>query len=188
MFRSFPLLLLVVIFYNLAVGLTPTDASNGPQGSVAVEESADGEPTDDGASATDTSTSGALVGKAPTDAAKSTAAVQGLMDSVVFSVPMPSGSKWSLTYGDIFVVIGLMLLFIELIRSTAHDGSAIANHALSLAVMVLCIIEFVVLKGFATSTFFFITLMALIDVVAGFVISIRAARRDLSLGGGAIAP
>ena len=34
----------------------------------------------------------------------------------------------------------------------------------------------------ATSLFFFITLIALIDVIAGFSVTIRAARRDFAVG------
>ena len=43
------------------------------------------------------------------------------------------------------------------------------------------LVEFIVLKGFGTSTFFLITAMCLFDVVAGYTISIIAARRDLSV-------
>jgi hypothetical protein len=42
-------------------------------------------------------------------------------------------------------------------------------------------VEFIVLKGFSTSTFFLITAMCLFDVVAGYTISIVAARRDLGV-------
>ena len=35
----------------------------------------------------------------------------------------------------------------------------------------------------ATSPFFFVVIGSLIDVVAGFTIGIRVARRDLSIGG-----
>ena len=106
-----------------------------------------------------------------------------VMRSEFLSVPMPSGSRWRLTYGDVFVIIGLILLFVELVRSTATSGNVLVNHGLSLGVLVLCLIEFIIVKGFATSTFFLIMLMAAIDVVAGFVISIRGARRDLAVGG-----
>lgn len=112
-----------------------------------------------------------------------------LMRSALLTIPMPSGNVWTLAYGDLFVVAGLFLLFIELVRSTSSGSEAITNHALSVVVFVVCIVEFVVLPGFATSTFFFITIMAMVDTVAGFTISIKAARRDFgvaegSFGGG----
>jgi len=47
---------------------------------------------------------------------------------------------------------------------------------------VVALIEFITLKGFATSTFFFLMLYTLFDVVAGYTISIVAAEHDLGLG------
>ncbi|MGB2074778.1 MAG: hypothetical protein ACPHYE_06095, partial [Henriciella sp.] len=38
--------------------------------------------------------------------------------------------------------------------------------------------------NFATSVFFLITIMALLDVLAGVVVTIIAARRDFALGEG----
>jgi hypothetical protein len=35
----------------------------------------------------------------------------------------------------------------------------------------------------ATSTFFLLTLMVLLDVLAGFIVTIVSARRDVDLGG-----
>jgi hypothetical protein len=46
-----------------------------------------------------------------------------------------------------------------------------------------CIVEFLVVDAAATSAFFFIMVGSLIDVVAGFTIGIRVARRDLAIGG-----
>ena len=56
------------------------------------------------------------------------------------------------------------------------------SNALSMLVFVVALIEFITLKGFATSTFFFLMLYTLFDVVAGYTISIVAAEHDLGLG------
>ena len=45
----------------------------------------------------------------------------------------------------------------------------------------VALVEFIMLKGFGTSTFFLITIMCLFDVVAGYTISLVAAKRDLSM-------
>ena len=49
---------------------------------------------------------------------------------------------------------------------------------------VICLIEFLTVKEAATSVFFIIMFIALIDVIAGFSVTIRAARRDLNVGAG----
>ncbi len=93
-----------------------------------------------------------------------------------------SGAVWSLTWGDIMVIISLGLLFLEIVRAARSDASTIINHALSMIVFIVALVMFISGKPFATTTFFLITVMAALDVVAGFTISIRSARRDF--GGG----
>jgi len=44
------------------------------------------------------------------------------------------------------------------------------------------LIEFIIAKGFASTPFFFILVMTLFDVVAGYTISIVAAEHDIGLG------
>ena len=92
-----------------------------------------------------------------------------------------SGDLWKITASDGFVVATLLLLFIETVKATRTEHREILNHGLSLLTFIGALVEFVVLKGFGTSTFFFITAMCLFDVVAGYTISIITARRDMSV-------
>ncbi len=103
---------------------------------------------------------------------------------VWFSVPMPSaGVDWVISASDLLIAGSLILLFVEIVRAASSGRMAIINHALSIAVLIICLAEFLIFAPFATSVFFLITLMALLDVVAGFVISIIVARRDFSVEG-----
>ena len=97
------------------------------------------------------------------------------------SVAMFSGDTWTITLGDGFVLLSLMMLFVETIGAARSSQRSILNHALSMLTFCAALVEFIVLKGFSTSPFFFITAMCLFDVVAGYTISIVAARRDLTL-------
>ena len=110
---------------------------------------------------------------------------QTLLDRSV-SVPMFSGDLWMFRLGDALVLISLGLLFFEIVKSTRTGAVEILNHALSMLVFVAALVEFLVLKGFSTTTFFFIAVMAFFDVVAGFTISIVSAKRDLGATGGLI--
>ena len=58
---------------------------------------------------------------------------------------------------------------------------AIVNHSLSMILFVICLVEFLLLQGFSTSVFFLLTLMVLLDVLAGFIVTIVASRRDIDL-------
>jgi hypothetical protein len=98
------------------------------------------------------------------------------------SIHMFSGDDWRYSIGDLLVTLSLVLLFVEIVKSTRTSSRQIVNHGLSMLTFVVALVEFIVLHGFATSTFFFILVMCLIDVVGGYTISIVAAEHDLGLG------
>jgi hypothetical protein len=107
--------------------------------------------------------------------------VQDLTQSS-FAITMFSGEKWEISLGDFFLFAGLVLLFIETIKATRTTSNELINHGLSMLVFVGALIEFIVVPGFATSTFFFLMLFSLFDVVSGYTISVVAAEHDLGLG------
>ena len=100
------------------------------------------------------------------------------------SLTMFSDDVWRFTLGDLIVLVTLGLLFVEVVKSTRTSATQVLNHAMSMLTFVIGLTEFLVLKGFSTTTFFFVVVMAFFDVVAGFTISIVGARRDLGTTGG----
>lgn len=109
------------------------------------------------------------------------AAEQALRDPV-FTIPMVSGSGWNIGSGDLILFLSLLLLFFELLKSTSSQKVAIVNHALSMILFVVCLVAFLLIRGFATSTFFLILTMVMLDVLAGFIVTIISARKDLDFG------
>ena len=105
-------------------------------------------------------------------------------ETEIFSVQMISEAQWVFSLGDMLVSVALFMLFIELIKSTRAGTVSIVDHMLSTAVFIGFLVEFIVVKEAATSTFFLLTLIALIDVVAGFSVTIQSARRDFGVGPG----
>ena len=101
--------------------------------------------------------------------------------NVIFSFNMMSGGVFSMTLGDLMVVIGLLFFFIEIVKSTRTSNASILDHLLSTFVFVAFLVEFLLVKGAAHSVFFILMVIALIDVLAGFSVSIRAAGRDVNL-------
>ncbi|MEG0819268.1 MULTISPECIES: hypothetical protein [unclassified Brevundimonas] len=104
-----------------------------------------------------------------------------VLDEVLFRVPMTSGASWSISIGELILFLSLILLFVELLKSTSSQRVAIVNHALSMALFVVCLVEFLLLPGFAGSVFFLILTMVLLDVLAGFIVTIIASRRDFDM-------
>ncbi len=98
----------------------------------------------------------------------------------LFSVRMISGGTWNVSMSDIILVVGILMLFVEILKSTRIGNRSIVDHMLSLVLLLAMLGEFMTVRAAATSTFFLLTAMALVDVVAGFSITIRAAQRDIA--------
>lgn len=100
----------------------------------------------------------------------------------LFVIHMTSGALWPVSLGDLLLMASLVVLFIELLKSTTSRRVAIVNHSLSMVLFIVCLVEFLLFQAFATSVFFLITLMVLLDVLAGFIVTIVSARRDIDFG------
>jgi hypothetical protein len=105
------------------------------------------------------------------------------LTQVLLSIPMASGVRWPVTLADLLVLSALVILFIELLKSTSSQRIAIINHSLSLVLFIGCLVEFLLARPFATSAFFLITMMVLLDVLAGFIVTIITSRRTMDFSG-----
>ena len=106
-------------------------------------------------------------------------AAPGWLDGVLFFLPLLSGEALPFRGGDLLLVLGLILLCVEVYRATSSSTGAILNHVLSLVVFIIALIELLVMPRMANMTFFLIVLMTVIDVIAGFTVTISTARRDI---------
>lgn len=98
------------------------------------------------------------------------------------AVTLPSKAVWTFTYGHFLILVTLILLFIELLKSAFSSASALIDHALSLVLMIACLVVFIVVPQAGTSEFFFILFATIIDVIAGYTIGTSVARRSLNVG------
>ena len=100
----------------------------------------------------------------------------------VFSMGMMSGGVFTLTVADLILVIALVLLFLEILKATRTRNASVIDHLLSTFVFVAYLVEFLLVEGAATSLFFILMVISLVDVLAGFTVSLRAAGRDVTFG------
>ncbi|MEZ5907104.1 MAG: hypothetical protein R3C69_19080, partial [Geminicoccaceae bacterium] len=56
----------------------------------------------------------------------------GGIASVVLSLPLVSGATLELTMGDLLVLAGLVLLYIEIFKATRTSTASIVDHLLSM--------------------------------------------------------
>jgi hypothetical protein len=89
--------------------------------------------------------------------------------------------------GDLVVLIGIVTLYVEIFKSTRTGGGAIMDHMFSMVLFIVALVEFLLAGGIAgTSSFFLLMMIMLVDVIGGFTITIKGARRDFGAGGGGI--
>ena len=97
----------------------------------------------------------------------------------VFQLGLVSGTIWKVTVSDLLLMAGLIVLYLEILQATLTSMMSVINHTLSTLVFVVFIVEFIIIGTSTNSTFFLLSLMSLIDVLAGFTITIAASRRDI---------
>ena len=106
--------------------------------------------------------------------------IQATLDyAPIDNVVLMSGAIWKVTVGQLLIIFTLIILFVEIIKATRVSGFSLVDHSLSTVVFIVCLVLFLAVETAGTSTFFLITVMTLIDVVAGFSITLRSARRDV---------
>lgn len=111
-----------------------------------------------------------------------TVTAEDILNRVIFTLPMMNGTHWVFKWSDLIILLTMLMLFVELLKSTYTSTASMIDHGLSMLVFIACLIEFIIVPKAVTSAFFFILIATLIDVVAGYTIGIRTARRDLSIG------
>jgi hypothetical protein len=111
--------------------------------------------------------------------------LERLQDKVV-TVDLPSLKSWTITFSDVLLAFALFLLLLEVVKSARPGAKYVTDHLLSFVVFAAAAAEFLMLPQFANATFFLLTLMCLIDVVAG--IWIRAVRPKAVVARAAPAP
>ncbi len=99
----------------------------------------------------------------------------------ILSIGMMSGGVFTMTLGDLMVLIGLLFLFLEIVKSARASKASIMDHLLSTLVFIAFLVEFLLVKGAAHSVFFILMIIPLFDVLAGFAVAMRAASRDINL-------
>jgi hypothetical protein len=99
----------------------------------------------------------------------------------LYAVTMQSGAVWTITFGDALIALTLVFLFFEVLKATKHAARSLIDHLLSTIVFIGALVEFVLVKEAATSIFAILLMIALIDVLGGWSVSVRTARRDLTV-------
>src|SRR6202049_3485732 len=112
-----------------------------------------------------------------------------LMPGVSLTEPLArlmlmSGAEWPLTLSDMLLALGVLLLLLEVVKGARPGAKYLTDHLLSLIVFGAAVAEFLLWPRFGTSTYFLLTMLALVDFLSG--IALRA-RRGMQVASGPVA-
>jgi hypothetical protein len=99
----------------------------------------------------------------------------------VATVHMMSGQDWILTWEDLLLAFAILLLAVEIVKSTRMGMRSIVDHVLAMALFIVMLVEFLLVQRAGTSTFFLLTMIGLVDVLVGFIVSIRSSQRQVQI-------
>jgi hypothetical protein len=94
---------------------------------------------------------------------------------------MMSGAVWQISIADAFIAFSLFILFFEILKSTRVSSRSLVDHMLSMLVFIGGVVEFLLVPQAGTSVFALLLCIMLLDVAAGFSVSVRVAQRDFSV-------
>jgi hypothetical protein len=102
----------------------------------------------------------------------------------VLKLTLMSGAEWPLTLSDMLLALAILLLLFEVIKGARPGAKYLTDHLLSLIVFGGAAAEFVLWPKFGSSTYFLLTLLALVDFLSG--VALRARRGTLVTSGPAV--
>jgi len=106
--------------------------------------------------------------------------IRDSLDVIFVQFGLPSGALFVVTRGHAFTLLAAGMLFIEIVKSTSTSRWALVENGLALAAFTVAFIFFLLNRAFGTIEFALITVMMLVDFMAGFIVMIVSARRDVA--------
>jgi hypothetical protein len=92
----------------------------------------------------------------------------------LLKLTLMSGAEWPVTLSDMLLALGILLLLSEVIRGARPGAKYLTDHLLSLIIFGGAAAEFLLWPRFASSTYFLLALLSLVDFLSG--IALRAGR------------
>jgi len=104
------------------------------------------------------------------------------------TVHMKSGHEWTLSGGDLLIVLALLLLFVEMAKVVRLGRRSIVDHGLALLLFIGMTAEFVLVNQAASAVFFLLLVTSFFDVLGGFALPRRAGQQVFMIESAAPSP
>ena len=84
-----------------------------------------------------------------------------------------SGTEWQVTLSDVLLTVGILMLLLEVIKGARPGAKYLTDHLLSFVLFGAAAAEFVLWPKFGNSTYFLLTLLAMVDFFSGAALRVR---------------
>jgi hypothetical protein len=113
------------------------------------------------------------------------------LDDTVFSIPLVSepvfppvfppvfDREMPVTLGELLVIVGMLLLYVEIVKAARPGGKGVMDHLLSFLVFVAMAAELALVERAATPTLLLLTVLGFVDTISG--LSIRPVYQQVVL-------
>ena len=96
------------------------------------------------------------------------------LTETLVKVPLvTSGAEWPVALSDILLALAILMLLLEVIKGARPGAKFLTDHLLSLIVFGAAAAEFLLWPRFANSTYFLLTLLALVDFLTSVALRVR---------------
>ena len=94
-----------------------------------------------------------------------------------FAIPLVSDRRLPVSVGDLVVAIGMLLLYVEVMKAARPGGKGIMDHVLSFVLLLAIAGELVLVPRASTVTLLLLAVLGFVDLLIGISLSLRARRR-----------
>jgi len=101
----------------------------------------------------------------------------------VSSIPLAPDRRMPLNVGDLLVAIGMLLLYIEVLKAARFGGKGVTDHILSFILFVAMVSELALVPQASTPTLLLLAVLGFVDFITGISLSIRRKQRAIVVEG-----
>ena len=101
----------------------------------------------------------------------------------VFTIPLMAERHMPVTTGDLLVVLGMLLLYVEFLKAARFAAKAVMDHLLSFILFIAMASELVLVPRAATPTLLLLTVLGFVDVITGLSVGGRPKPLEIVIEG-----
>ncbi len=106
----------------------------------------------------------------------------------VFVIPLVPNRRMPVNIGDLLVALGMLLLYVEVLKAARFGAKGAMDHILSLILFIAMVSELALVPRASTPTLLLLAVLGFVDMITGLSLSRRPKRREIVIEGSDRAP